>query len=382
MKFDSIGLLKILIVEDNPTDQTLLKEFLSKSPLFASEVKTAESLDAALELMGTIHFDAVLLDLNLPDSTQLDTVIRVKEKYPSLPIIVITGNDDDIGLKAIANGAQEYLIKGSYNKYLLTKCIYNAIVRKQAEQIQSKLVDKIKNINQELKNFAYIVSHDMKTPLDGIKTLAEWILTDYADKFDQEGKEQVRLLMTRVERMHNLIDGILQYSRIGRVEEDRVPVNLNKLMPEVIDMVGAPENIEIEVENELPTILCEQIRIIQVFQNLISNAVKYMDKPKGHIRIRCIEEDGFWKFSVADNGQGIEEKHFERIFQIFQTVSSVRDKYKSTGVGLTIVKKIVEMYSGKIWVESEPGEGSIFCFTFPKQETGAKNAKLETNTAC
>jgi len=376
MKFDSTEPLKILIVEDNPTDQTLLKELLSKSPVFASEVESTESLGAALELMGNIHFDAVLLDLNLPDSTQLDTVITTSEKYPSLPIIVITGNDDDIGLKAIANGAQEYLIKSSYNKYLLTKCIYNAIVRKQSEQIQSKLVDEIKNTNQELKNFAYIVSHDLKTPLDGIKTLAEWILTDYADKFDQEGKEQVNLLMTRVERMHNLIDGILEYSRIGRVKEENIEVDLNKLVPEIIDTLTVPENIKVEIENELPTILCEQTRIIQVFQNLIGNAVKYMDKPEGHIRIRCIEEDGFWKLSVADNGPGIEEKHFERIFQIFQTVSSVRDKYKSTGIGLTIVKKIVEIYGGKIWVESELGEGSTFSFTFPKQETGAKNAKL------
>ena len=164
----------------------------------------------------------------------------------------------------------------------------------------------------------------------------------------------------------------LRISQFGSALRAVPNCSIERLSP-ALDMLTVPENIKIEIENELPTILCEQTRIIQVFQNLISNAVKYMDKPEGVIKIRCEDENDAWKFGVADNGPGIEEKHFERIFQIFQTVSSVREKYKSTGIGLTIVKKIVEMYGGKIWVESEPGEGSTFFFTFPKQETGAKN---------
>ena len=116
-----------------------------------------------------------------------------------------------------------------------------------------------------------------------------------------------------------------------------------------------------------------------MFQNLLSNAVKYMDKPKGLITIGCVQENGFWKFSVADNGPGIEEKHFEKIFQIFQTLSP-RDEVESTGVGLSVVKKIVELYGGKIWVESKPGEGSTFFFTLPKPESEVEyNAKLEAD---
>ena len=143
-------------------------------------------------------------------------------------------------------------------------------------------------------------------------------------------------------------------------------------------MVAPPENIEITIENELPVIECERTRIMQVFQNLLSNAVKYMDKPQGRVRIVCVEEDGFWKFGVADNGPGIEEKHFERIFKIFQTLSP-RDEFESTGVGLTVIKKIVELYDGRIWVESEPGKGSTFFFTLPKKEMGVKDAKLKAN---
>jgi signal transduction histidine kinase len=251
--------------------------------------------------------------------------------------------------------------------------------RKRTEQQQAKLLKEVENINQELKDFAYIVSHDLKAPLRGIKALANWLSTDYADKFDEEGREQMNLLLSRVQRMHNLIDGVLQYSRVGRVKEEWVAVNLNTLVPEVIDMVAPPQNIAITVENELPTIKCEETRIMQVFQNLLSNAVKHLDKPQGQIKVNCVEEDGFWKFSVTDNGPGIEQKHFEEIFKMFKTLS-VRDEFENTGVGLTVAKKIVELYNGKIWVESKVGKGSTFFFTLPKQ-MGAKNANLEANIA-
>ena len=237
------------------------------------------------------------------------------------------------------------------------------------------------DVNKELSDFAYIISHDLKAPLRGIKQLAEWLSTDYADKLDEDGREQIHLLSARADRMHNLIDGVLQYSRVGCVKEEQVPVNLNELVSEVIDMVAPPENIAITVENRLPLVECEKTRIIQVFENLLSNAVKYMDKPEGWIRIGCVEEDGFWKFSVADNGCGIEEEYFEKIFEIFQTLLP-RDEFESTGVGLSVVKKIIDGCRGRIWVESKPGKGSTFFFTLPRRETVVAYAKLKADTAC
>jgi signal transduction histidine kinase len=251
---------------------------------------------------------------------------------------------------------------------------------KRVEERQAELLEKVENTNQELKDFASIVSHDLKAPLRGIKTLANWILSDCADKLEAEANEQMNLLLERVERMYNLIEGTLRYSRAGRSEGKRVPVNLNNFVPEIIDMVVPPENIDVTVEKELPVIECEETHIMQVFQNLLSNAIKYMDKPQGWIKVGCVEQDGFWKFSVADNGPGIEEKHFEKIFKIFQTLPTSLN-FEGTGVGLTIAKKIVELYNGKIWVESKVGEGSAFFFTLPKQKMGSKNEKLETNIA-
>jgi signal transduction histidine kinase len=237
--------------------------------------------------------------------------------------------------------------------------------REKAERKQTELLKELESANQELKDFAYIASHDLKAPLRAIKTLADWITTDYADKIDKDGQEQLNLLKQRVDRMHNLIDGILQYSRVGRVREKLATVHLDKLLPEIIDILAPSENVKITVDTELPTIKCEETRITQVFQNLLSNAIKYMDKPDGLIKVACTGEGEFWKFSVADNGPGIEKQHWDRIFKIFQTLAP-RDEFESTGIGLTVVKKVIELYGGNIWLESEPGKGTTFFFTFPK----------------
>ncbi len=245
------------------------------------------------------------------------------------------------------------------------------LARELEEQAResSSLLRRLTGINEELSHFAYVVSHDLKAPLRGITLLAQWLCEDYGEKLGPEAKEQIALLQSRVRRMHNLIDGVLQYSRVGRIREDMVAVNLNELMPALLDTVAPPAHIRITADPDLPTLTGEKTRILQVFQNLLSNAVKFMDKPRGEIHVGCVPEGEYWRFSVTDNGPGIEEKHFERIFRIFQTLAP-RDEYESTGIGLALVKKIVELYGGQIGVKSEVGKGSTFFFTFP-QETEA-----------
>ena len=164
----------------------------------------------------------------------------------------------------------------------------NITERKGAEEQQAQLLQKLSEINQELKDFAYIVSHDLKAPLRAIRNLADWLCADYQDKLDDQGRENLRLLSGRVDRMHSLIDGVLQYSRIGRTEQRTVPVDLNGLVPEIVDGLGVPEHIAIHVESDLPTVEADATRITQVFQNLLSNAIKYMDKPQGNISVGCV----------------------------------------------------------------------------------------------
>lgn len=238
--------------------------------------------------------------------------------------------------------------------------------RKKAEKGHLELISELERANEELRNFVYVASHDLKSPLRAIHSLAEWMKTDYADKLDETGKERLDLMMNRAKRMHRLIGGILRYSRIGRMEVERDEVNLNELVSEVINTIKPlVKDIDIEVAAQLPTIHCDKTLVGSVFQNLLTNAVRYMDKPKGRVTIGCTDEDGYWKFSVADNGQGIDDKYHDKIFQIFQTLHP-RDEVESTGIGLSIVKKIVETQGGEIWLESKVGEGSTFFFTVPK----------------
>jgi two-component system sensor kinase FixL len=248
---------------------------------------------------------------------------------------------------------------------MFTGMVRDITARKQVEARNLSLLQELTSANEELTSFAYVVSHDLKAPLRGIGALADWLSTDYADQFNDEGKEHMRLLIQRVHRMGGLIDGILQYSRVGRVKEAVGAVDLNRLLRDVIDLLAPPAHIAVTVQASLPTIMAEPTRIEQVFHNLISNAVKYMDKPHGSVRIGCLEDGREWRFSVADNGPGIEARHFDRIFQLFQTLAP-RDRVESTGVGLALAKKIVEMYHGRIWVESVPGAGATFWFALPK----------------
>lgn len=228
----------------------------------------------------------------------------------------------------------------------------------------ANLMRELASTNSELRDFAYVVSHDLKAPLRAIGSLTQWLYEDYKEKFDDGGKEQLDLIINRVNRMQNLIEGILQYSRVGRTHENLVLVDSEKLVRDVIDSLAPPENITVTIKTPLPKFYFEKTRLEQVFSNLIGNAIKYMDKEKGEVDISCRKTDAFWEFSVADNGPGIEEKYYEKIFQIFQTLHP-RDEMENTGIGLSIVKKIVDQYGGRVWVESEVGKGSTFRFTVP-----------------
>ncbi|MBN2104554.1 HAMP domain-containing protein [bacterium] len=245
-------------------------------------------------------------------------------------------------------------------------------VRKQIESRQQDLLIKLKSANEDLRSFAYIVSHDLKAPLRAIGSLVQWIALDYRSLFDEDGKEQLDLLVNRTERMHRFIEGILQYTKVGRIKEEKQKVDMNQMIDNLADLLEIPKNISIQKKTRLPVVEYEKIYIEQVFQNLVGNAIKYMDKDQGIISINCRKNNGFWKFSITDNGPGIESKYHEKIFQIFQTLKP-RDEIESTGIGLTIVKRIIENSGGKIWVKSALGKGSTFAFTIPRKTKDSIN---------
>jgi signal transduction histidine kinase len=223
----------------------------------------------------------------------------------------------------------------------------------------------LEKTNKELDKFASIVSHDLKAPLRAIGNLTDWIEEDAGATFAPETRDNFNTLKQRVKRMEDLIQAILDYSKADRREGDAVTVDTKKLIQESIDFIGRPENTSFIIQNKMPVFVTDQTRLSQVFTNLIGNAIKYNDNPKPEIKISAREENANWLFSIQDNGPGIDQKFHEKIFVIFQTLNR-RDDVESTGVGLAIVKKIIEDQGGSIWVESELGEGADFKFLWPK----------------
>ncbi|GHN00798.1 PAS domain-containing sensor histidine kinase [Cytophagales bacterium WSM2-2] len=221
--------------------------------------------------------------------------------------------------------------------------------------------------NKELDQFAYIVSHDLKAPLRAISNLSVWLQEDLGPLSD-ENKNNLELLQGRVKRLESLINGILEYSKVGREKASSETIDVFQLITEVLEMLSPPSNIKVDISLEMSTIDAPKTMLYQVFSNLVSNAIKYNDKKEGQIKVIGADCGTHYEFAIEDNGPGIEKEYHEKIFVIFQTLQS-RDKFESTGIGLTIVKRIVEDRKGKVWVESEPGKGSKFIFTWPKQDS-------------
>ncbi|MEM9002047.1 MAG: ATP-binding protein [Cyanobacteria bacterium P01_F01_bin.86] len=358
---------QVLLIDDDEDDYIVTRDYLSESEQEIFQLSWVDTYQEGLAVISQNQHDVYLLDYRLGQENGLELLKQALKLGCRQPIILLTGvGDHDIDQEAMAVGAADYLVKGNtLNGPLLERSILHSIERKRAESRQAQLVAELAVANQELKDFAHIVSHDLKAPLRGIALLANWFLQDYSDCLDAEGQELLQAMRGRVQRMGNLIDGILQYSRVGQLYEEKQAVDLNTVVAEVIDMIEPPKRIEITCATELPVVQVERQRIQQVFQNLISNAVQYMGEPEGKIRIGHTQLNDDWQFYVADTGIGIEERHFQRIFQIFQTLTPP-DQADSTGVGLAIVKKIIDLYGGHIWVTSKLGQGSTFLFTLPK----------------
>ncbi|WP_240927770.1 sensor histidine kinase [Cellulophaga sp. Z1A5H] len=254
--------------------------------------------------------------------------------------------------------------------FVFANMLVNVIQRKEnEEQIKAqeeKKEELLKNLsiqNQELNEYAHVVSHDLKAPLINIHTLIGWFMEDHKETLGEELLNPLNQVLFNVERMDFLIKGILDYSTIDRLESQDAQIDFNVMLKEVLETMLVPDTTTITIQENLPTLYGNAWRYKQIFQNLIQNAVRYTDKEQGSIEVGFVEKGDFYEFFVKDNGIGIKADYFERIFKIFTKLESTGS---SSGIGLSIVKKIVTFYKGSIWLESQEGLGTTFYFTLLK----------------
>jgi light-regulated signal transduction histidine kinase (bacteriophytochrome) len=240
------------------------------------------------------------------------------------------------------------------------------IERKRFEEQRAALASALERSTRELDQFAYIASHDLRAPLRGIANLTLWMEEDLEGRLSEDERERMHLLRGRVQRLEELIDGILRYSRAGRAGGAIETVDLGELTAEVLDLLAPADAITVEVTLEIKAIEAERVPLQQVLSNLVSNAIKHAGRADPRIAISWADAGAAYALTVKDDGQGIAPAHHERIWGIFQTLAP-RDQVEGTGIGLSIVKKIVESRGGRVWVDSAPGAGAAFHVLWPKR---------------
>ena len=228
-----------------------------------------------------------------------------------------------------------------------------------------ELITALEKSNRDLDQYAYVTSHDLRAPLRGIANLASWIEEDLGDRLTDRGREHMRLLRNRVQRLEDIIQGVLAYSRAGLGDDEPVDIDVGALAREIVELLAPPAHAQITIAPNLPTVLSSRVPLQQVLLNLVGNALKYNDRSQPRIEIGAEPCADGWEIYVRDNGPGISPRYHAQIWGLFQTLVS-RDQLESTGIGLAIVRKVVEAHGGRAWVESAQGQGATFRFTWPK----------------
>ena len=301
-------------------------------------------------------------------------VLRVKERevIKSKEEKRINGESDSYEVQILDKSGEvkHWLISGAprvdkNNKVIGSIGIHLDITKQKILELQKEqLLKELENSNQGLQEYAHIVSHDLKSPLRSISALSTWLHEDYKDVLDDTGNQHLQMMQEKVASMDKLISGILEYSTANSSNLDNTMVDLNTVIDNIKETIYIPDHVQLSVPQKLPNIVADQTKMHQLFQNILSNAVVHIEKEKGLVEVLFKDDTDQWQFTISDNGIGIPEKHHKKIFEIFQ---SVGNNERSTGIGLSIVKKIVDRYNGVVWVESEVGTGTQFHFTIKKQ---------------
>jgi len=376
--------LKLLLLEDDPQDARLLRGKLALAAPGRFNIVHCDRLAAALaRLAAGEAFDAALLDLSLPDSDGLETFRTLREQAPTTPILIMTGFDDQTTARsAVRAGAQDYLIKGHVDGDLIRRSIDYAIER---VGLLAEL-DASRRQQAELKDqFLSHVSHELRMPLTVIYQAIANLLSGAAGQLNSQQRECLEIAEPNVQQLRKMIDELLEIARsdAGFLRIEAQPMDLKELLTRSvrnIQPVAQAKNIRLDspaFPERLPMVRADPRRIAEVFMNLVDNAFKFTP-PGGEIRVgaqHLTEEPAWVRVMISDTGCGISTEAKERIFaRMHQESQPIESSRMGLGIGLYLVKEIIVRHGGRIWVESEPGQGSTFYFTLPIYDAAAKPA--------
>lgn len=362
----------VLIVEDSPEDRELYRRILNRNA-GTFRLHEAASIDQGLDIVRQQRLDCIVLDFQLPDGDGIDFIHKYHDARTGngAAIVMVTGRGSErTAVEVMKLGALDYITKSSILEGFFTQSILNAIERQHLKEEVSRYQQELERSYQALSEFTHTASHDLKAPLRHIVSYCNIIQEELADKLDKQGTEYVKRLGVNAQRLQKLVDDLLAYSEVANSREEKTSVDCNAILAEVLEVLEEPirETKATVSVAPLPVINAFPVRMKQMFQNLISNALKYRSPERDPvITVKVKDKGNEYQFAIEDNGCGIETEFASVIFQAFKRLHT-RDEIEGSGLGLSICRKITEMHGGGIWVESEPGKGSVFYFTIPKAE--------------
>lgn len=364
---------RILLIEDDPDEVMLTRETLTEAKGAKFELECFDRLQPGLDRLGAGDIDVILLDLSLPDSQGMETFAKTNEQFPDIPIIVLTSLfDDSVAVKAVQQGAQDYLVKGQLNSNLFVRAILYAIERNASRIIREEALKHLRELNETKSQFVAEASHELRTPLAIIREFASLVHDEVTGPLTEKQRNCLQSVLKNCDRLTELINKMLDLAKIeaGKTELNRERVEIASLLTQSHEdflpvCQSKKQKFLLEVQDGLPAAYCDVKSINNVLINLIGNAQKFTPE-EGTIYIGCQQEGQFLSIYVADNGKGIAPEAQERIFDAFAQVDREDGPgAKGTGLGLTIVRSLVQLNGGYVTLESEPGKGSRFSFTLP-----------------
>jgi two-component system sensor histidine kinase/response regulator len=359
--------MTILLVDDRPENLIALQDILEKE---GRTFITANSGYEALKIMlRNNEVGLIMLDVQMPemDGFEVARLLKSNNKTKDISIIFVTAisKEEQYVLKGFEEGAVDYLQKPLDINLTRAKVNVFEHLYNYQQQLKQSLV-KVEAVKAQLERFVYTVSHDLKSPLSGIVMMVNTILYELETIERKTLGERLNIVEDASMHLAQMVDSILEYSKKSYDEQKKEEVDLNELLKDIFRLLFAPGHISLAIEKELPTLYTRKLKLQQVFQNLISNAIKYNDKAEGSIEVGYSVTDRHHVFSVKDNGAGMSDEDTWNIFSLFQKGKQKSNRDSSTGIGLNVMKVIIEEQGGKIWVDSVPGQGSTFYFEWER----------------